>query len=114
MKNAHHPAANDVQKSYLWLTLGFFLPVFFLYAVYTIFQSRDEVKGSWLESHTDYQIRLISVVALVLALGLVIGMVGSALLSFLAFGFLWIWYMLRIANGWSKLSTAEVVGDSWI
>jgi len=114
MDNANHPAAGAVQKNYLWLTLGFFLPVFAFYAVYTIFQSRDAAKGSWLESHTDYQVRLVSVVAATLAVGILFGMLHVSLLSVLAFGFLFLWYVLRIAKGWSKLGVGETADAGWI
>lgn len=114
MENASHPAQAAVQKSYVWLTLGFFLPVFAFYAVYTIFQSRAAAKGSWLESHTDYQVRLVSVVAVVLALGIVFGMLHISLLSLLAFGFLFLWYILRVAKGWSALGAGESAAAGWI
>ncbi|MGB0865797.1 MAG: hypothetical protein ACPGSC_04775 [Granulosicoccaceae bacterium] len=114
MENANHPAQAAVQKNYVWLTLGFFLPVFAFYAVYTIFQSREAAKGSWLESHTDFQVRLVSVVAVVLAVGIVLGMLHISLLSVLAFGFLFLWYMLRIAKGWSQLGVGEAAESGWI
>ena len=114
MENANHPAQGAVQKSYVWLTLGFFLPVFAIYGVYTIFQNRDAAKGSWLESHTDYQVRLVSMVAIFLAVGVVLGMLHVSLLSLAAFGFLWIWYMLRIAKGWAKLGVSESADQGWI
>ncbi len=114
MESATHPAAGAVQKNYVWLTLGFFLPVFTFYAVYTIFQSRDSVKGSWLETHTDYQIRLVSVVAVTLAFGIVMGALHWGFLGLIAFGFLFMWYVLRIAKGWSKLGVGESADAGWI
>lgn len=114
MDNASHPATGAVQKNYMWLTLGFFLPVFAIYAVYTIFQSRDAAKGSWLESHTDYQVRLISVVGVVLAAGIIMGMLHFGFLGLLLFGFLFLWYLLRVAKGWSKLGVGESADTSWV
>lgn len=114
MENENPPAFAAVQKSYVWLTLGFFLPVFAFYGIYTIFQNRAAVKGTWLESHTDYQVRLVSVIAVLLAVGIVMGMLHVTLLSLLVFGFLFIWYMLRIAKGWSKLGDGESADQGWI
>lgn len=114
MDNANHPAIGAVQKNYLWLAIGFFLPICTLYAVYTIFQSRDATKDSWLQSHTDYQVRLVSVVAITLALGIVFGMLHVGILSFLAFAFLFVFYTLRIAKGWSKLGVGESADAGWV
>lgn len=114
MDNQNHPAVAAVQKNYLWLTLGFFLPVFALYGVYTIFQSREQSKDSWVESHTDYQLRLISAVAVMLAVGIILGMLHWGYLGFVAFAFFWLWYVLRIAKGWSKLGVGEAADSGWI
>ncbi len=114
METENHPAFGAVQKSYLWLTLGFFLPVFAFYGVYTIFQSREAAKGSWVESHTEYQVRLISVVAVLLAVGIILGMLHLGFLGLISFGFLWLWYILRIAKGWSKLGAGETADEGWV
>jgi len=107
-------AFEAVQKNYLWMAIGFFLPPLAFYAVYTTFKSRALVNGTWLESHTDYQIRLISVMALLLAAGIIAGMLHIGLLSAVVFGFMWLWFMLRVAKGWSKLGVEESADANWI
>jgi uncharacterized membrane protein len=114
MENANPPALAAVQKSYVWLALGFFMPVFAFYGIYTIFQNRDAAKGSWLESHTDYQVRLVSVVAVLLAVGIVLGMLHINILSLALFCFMFIWYMLRIAKGMFQLGDGEPAAQGWV
>ena len=82
-------------------------------AVIINYVKRGEARGTWLESHFDWQIRtfwwvlawavLIVVVSaplvLLLGLGLVTGWVGLALLG--------LWAIYRIARGWLRLQAHE-------
>ena len=93
--------------------VGAFLGIPSLVALVINYVKRDDVRGTWLESHFRWQIRTfwwvlawavgIVVVSaplvLLLGLGLVTGWVGLALLG--------VWAIYRIARGWLKLGSRE-------
>ncbi len=90
--------------------VGAFLGLPSLAALIINYVKRDEVRGTWLESHVSWQIRtfwwvlawavgivLVSApLVLLLGLGLVTGWVGLALLG--------LWAIYRIARGWLRLN----------
>jgi uncharacterized membrane protein len=81
--------------------LGFFNGITWIVAVIINYVKRDDVKGSWLESHFSWQIRTFW-------WGLLWGAIG-ALLMFVLVGFaVWfaaaIWIIYRIVKGWLYLN----------
>lgn len=86
---------------YALQALGFFNGITWIVALIVNYVKRDEVKGSWLESHFRWQIRTFW-------WGLLWGVIG-ALLMFVLVGFLvWfaagIWIIYRIVKGWLYLN----------
>jgi len=81
--------------------LGFFNGITWIVAVIINYVKRDDVKGSWLESHFSWQIRTFW-------WGLPWGAIG-ALLMFVLVGFaVWfaaaVWIIYRIVKGWLYLN----------
>lgn len=87
-----------------------------LIAVIINYLRRDEVQGTWLESHFRWQIRTFwlalgaSVVVLAIGLPTTLVLIGFGILSlgFLAIG---LWTIYRIARGWLRLSRREGMPD---
>jgi len=84
--------------------LGFFNGITWIVAVIINYVKRDDVKGSWLESHFSWQIRTFW-------WGLLWGAIG-ALLMFVLVGFaVWfaaaVWIIYRIVKGWLNLNDGK-------
>ncbi len=101
-----------VHKNYLWFALGFFMPLFTLWGIYQLFSGRSATAGTWLQSHTDFQIRFVTVVMGGLALGLILHKVP--VLPIFIFAAFWIFYMLRLARGWAALGQGEEAESGWV
>ena len=102
----------SVQSNYLWFTLGFFMPLFTLWGVYKLFTTRSSTQGTWLQSHTEFQVRYVTVVTGLLALGLILhSFQAIGLIIFIAF---WAWYMFRLARGWTALGYGDEADAGWI
>ena len=80
---------------------GFFLGVSLIAAVIVNYIKRDDVRGTWLESHFRWQIRTFWFTLLWLTLGglLLIVVIGGVILAVAG-----IWLIYRIAKGWVYLS----------
>lgn len=113
MTNDADPALfRSVQKNYMWFAIGFFMPIFTLWGAYQLFMTRSATQGTWLQSHTDFQVRYISVVVGLVALGLILH--SFSLIGLLIFAALWVWYTFRLARGWSALGYGEEADAGWI
>jgi uncharacterized membrane protein len=83
-------------------------------AVIINYVKRGDARGTWLESHFDWQIRtfwyaaLWALLVFVLGLLLVIVVVGFAIWAVGLFA-LGIWAIYRIALGWSRLNSKRAV-----
>ena len=83
-------------------------------AVIINYMKRGDARGTWLESHFDWQIRTFWIA---LAMAVVIGCIGLVLaiviigFAIWAIGFfiLGIWAIYRIAMGWSRLNDRRAV-----
>lgn len=86
---------------YALQAVGFFVGLTWIVAVVLNYVKRDEVRGTWLESHFDWQIRtfwwglLWAVVGVILTLVVV----GIAVLFADA-----VWIIYRIVKGWLSLA----------
>lgn len=70
---------------------------------------RDDVRGTYLESHFNWQIRTFWW----LLAGLVVGwLLSLVLVGFLILGLLYIWYIYRIVKGWLALSDRKGLDDA--
>ena len=86
---------------------GFFVGLTWIVAVVINYVKRDDVRGTWLESHFTWQIRTFWWGLLWAVVGgiLVLVVVGFAVLFADA-----VWIIYRIVKGWLKLSENKPVG----
>lgn len=86
---------------------GFFVGLTWIVAVVINYVKRDEVRGTWLESHFTWQIRTFWWGLLWAVLGgiLVLVVVGFAVLFADA-----VWIIYRIVKGWLNLNENKPVG----
>jgi uncharacterized membrane protein len=80
---------------------GFFVGITWIVAVVIDYVKKDDVKGTWLESHFRWQIRTFW-------FGLLWGVIGAILLLVLVGWFVLvanaIWIIYRIVKGWLNLA----------
>lgn len=86
---------------YALYALSLFSGVTAIVAIVLNYIKRDEVRGSWLESHFRWQIRTFwwSVLWLIVGTLTVVILVGWIVL-----GVAFVWFVYRIAHGWLKLN----------
>ena len=86
---------------------GFFVGLTWIVAVVLNYVKRDDVRGTWLESHFNWQIRTFWWGLLWAVVGgiLVLVVVGFAVLFADA-----VWIIYRIVKGWLALSENKSVG----
>lgn len=86
---------------YALYALSLFAGVTAIVAIVLNYIKRDEVRGSWLESHFRWQIRTFwwSVLWLIVGTLTVVILVGWIVL-----GVAFVWFVYRIAHGWLKLN----------
>ena len=86
---------------------GFFVGLTWIVAVVLNYVKRDEVRGTWLESHFTWQIRTFWWGLLWAVVGgiLVLVVVGFAVLFADA-----VWIIYRVVKGWLNLSENKPVG----
>jgi uncharacterized membrane protein len=86
---------------------GFFVGLTWIVAVVINYVKRDDVRGTWLESHFSWQIRTFWWGLLWAVVGgiLVLVVVGFAVLFADA-----VWIIYRIVKGWLSLSENKTVG----
>jgi uncharacterized membrane protein len=91
---------------YLLQALGFFVGITWLVAVIINYVKRDEVKGTWLESHFRWQIRTFW-------WGLLWGAIGTVLVlvvvGWLVLAADTIWIIYRIVKGWLYLNDNKAI-----
>jgi uncharacterized membrane protein len=103
------PAAADKNKTltmviYALQALGFLVGISWIVAVVINYVKREEVAGTWLESHFRWQIRTFW-------FGLLWGVLGSILLLVIVGWFVLvadaIWVIYRIVKGWLYLADGK-------
>ena len=78
----------------------------YLVAIILNYVKRDDVKGTYLESHFDWQIKTFWFSLL----GCVIGTVTTMIIiGFVILGVTLIWYIYRIAKGWLRLNEGQPI-----
>jgi uncharacterized membrane protein len=95
---------------YLLQAAGFFVGLTWIVAVIINYVKKEEVAGSWLESHFRWQVRTFW-------FGLLWGVLGTLLLVVFGLGYLvWlaagIWVIYRIVKGWLYLNDGKALPAS--
>jgi uncharacterized membrane protein len=86
---------------YALYAVSLFFGITAIVAIVLNYIKRDEVQGTWLESHFGWQIRTFwwSVVWLVAG-----GIAWIILLGWVVWGVAFVWFIYRIAKGWLNLN----------
>ena len=92
-------SAEDLKQynliTYILYILGFFLGLTPFIAIVMNYIKRDEMRGTWLESHVDWQIKTFWISLL--------GYIVGGLLTVILIGFLIdFWSLSGISTAWSK------------
>jgi uncharacterized membrane protein len=76
------------------------------------FLKRDDIRGSWLESHATWQIRtfFIMLISSILSAAMAATFVLIPFAGLLA-GATWLWFAYRTIKGWLKLSNDAPIDD---
>lgn len=101
---AEHSAKQLATLVYALQAASFLVGVTFIAAVVVNYVKRDEMAGTWIESHFLWQIRTFWYCLLWSAIGLVLAVVvvGFFILAATA-----IWLIYRIVKGWLRLSEGK-------
>ena len=92
------------QLVYILQALSLLVGLTAVAAVIINYLKRDEVRGTYLESHFNWQIKTFWW----LLAGLVIGwLLTLVLIGFLVLLVVWIWYIYRIVKGWLALNNGR-------
>lgn len=93
--------------TYILYILGFFVGVTPIIAVIMNYWKRDEMRGTWLESHTTWQIRTFWVSLIGYLIG---GLLTAVLVGFAILFFVFVWNVYRLAKGLIALNNGQPVG----
>jgi uncharacterized membrane protein len=91
---------------YVLYALSFLWGVTAIAGVIIAYIKRDDVRGTWLESHFDWQIRTFWWGLAWTVAGIVLALVGVGFLILLA---VWIWAVYRVVKGWLRLNDGREV-----
>ena len=99
---------------YILQAVGFVIGLTWIVGVIINYVKRDDVRGTWVESHFDWQIKtfwyavLASILIACAGALLVIVLVGFAIWA-IGFFVLGIWAIYRIASGWLRLNDRRAI-----
>jgi uncharacterized membrane protein len=79
-------------------------------AIIINYLKRDEVKGTYLESHFNWQIKTFWYMLAGVILGWLLALVLVGFLVLAAVGF---WYIYRIVKGWLALNDGKELSDAF-
>ena len=91
---------------YILQAVGLLIPITMVVAVVVDYVKREDVAGTWLESHFRWQIRTFWFTLLWVVLGSLLTAVAIGHLILLAAG---VWYIYRVVKGWLRLSDGREV-----
>lgn len=108
------PVADEViQKTknvalvvYVLYALSFLYGVTAIAGVVIAYIKRDDVRGTWLESHFAWQIRTFWWGLVWTVVGVVLALVAVGFLILFA---VWIWAIYRVVKGWLRLNDGREV-----
>ena len=91
---------------YILQALSFLFGITMLAAVVINYVKRDEVRGTYLESHFNWQIKTFWI----MLIGGIIGFVTTIILiGFIILFVLCIWFIIRIVKGWLTLNDGKAL-----
>lgn len=93
--------------SYIFHLLGFFVGITPLIAIIMNYIKRDEMRGTWLESHVDWQIKTFWFSLLGYILG---GLLTVILIGFVIIFLVFVWHVYRLVKGLIALNENNPIG----
>jgi len=111
MTTGNTPQSAEANKNITQVIYGLYaaslvVGITYLVAIILNYVKRDDVKGTFLESHFDWQIKTFWYSLL----GWVIGAVTTfILIGFVILGLTLVWFIYRIAKGWLRLNEGQPV-----
>jgi uncharacterized membrane protein len=111
MATENMPQQAEANKSLTHVIYGLYaaslvVGITYLVAIILNYVKRDDVKGTYLESHFDWQIKTFWFSLL----GCVVGTVTTMIIiGFVILGVTLIWYIYRIAKGWLRLNEGQPI-----
>ncbi|AWD69404.1 MULTISPECIES: DUF4870 family protein [Acinetobacter] len=92
--------------TYILYILGFFVGLTPIVAIIMNYLKRNEMRGTWLESHSDWQIRTFWVSLIGYLIG---GLLTTILIGFGILFIVFIWHIYRLAKGLMALNNNEPI-----
>ncbi|MGA8055437.1 MAG: hypothetical protein WCA12_16530 [Burkholderiales bacterium] len=103
-------ARDLAQIVYILQTVGLFIGVSWIAGAVVNHLKRDEARGTWVESHFDWQMRSFWIwlggAILVWALKAKLALLVATVVS--------IWLIVRVVKGWLALRDRRAAPDAWI
>ncbi len=99
---------NLVLVVYILQALSFLVGVTFIAAVIVDYVKRDELRGTWLETHVNWQIRTFWWALLWMVIGTILFVVVIGGLIMLAAT---VWVIYRIVRGWLAFNDGKALPD---
>lgn len=99
-------AREKVQAIYIAYLASLVVTPLAIVGVFFAYKIRQEHRGSWLESHCDWQIQTFWISLVAFVVGAITAMLFVGYLVMLAAG---LWFLYRIIKGWLKLSESQTV-----
>src|SRR5690606_35929695 len=103
-------SAEDLKQynliTYILYILGFFLGLTPFIAIVMNYIKRDEMRGTWLESHVDWQIKTFWISLLGYIVG---GLLTVILIGFLIVFLVFIWHIYRLVKGLIALNNNQPI-----
>ena len=96
--------------TYILYALSVFIGLTSIAAIVMNYIKRGEVKGTWLESHFDWQIKTFWVSFVVAIIGWILSFVLIGIPILLAIA---IWYIYRIVKGMIFFFDRKPIGQGW-
>ncbi len=93
--------------TYILYILGYFVGVTPIIAVIMNYIKRNEMQGTWLESHASWQIRTFWVSLIGYLIG---GLLTTVLIGFVILFVVFVWNIYRLAKGLIALNDEQPVG----
>ena len=100
---------NLTQLVYILQAISLVVGVTSIAGIILNYLKRDEVKGTFLESHFNWQIKTFWY----MLIGVIVGwLLALVLVGFLVWAVVGLWYIYRIVKGWLALNDGKELGDA--
>ena len=109
MNSADDNLKNLTQLVYILQAISLVVGVTSIAGIILNYLKRDEVKGTFLESHFNWQIKTFWY----MLIGVIVGwLLALVLVGFLVWAAVGLWYIYRIVKGWLALNDGKELGDA--